>query len=149
MERMAVVAHFLRERRRPDAVPAVVVGAAALLWQYHGGISVSDIAERLGVGRQHVHREVAHHLGLPPRTLARLLRFRAATEAIRRGTGLAAVAADCGFYDQAHLAREFRTLAGATPSGYATSVQAGPALAALASDAEGQCTRPSEPEVSQ
>ena len=135
MDRMALVAHFLQRRRRPDAAPPVVAGAATLLSRYHGRISISQLAEQLGFGRQHVHREVAHHLGLPPRTLARLLRFQAATAAIRRGTGLATVAADCGYYDQAHLAREFRALAGDTPSGYATSVQAGPPPAGLASAA--------------
>jgi AraC-like DNA-binding protein len=126
MQRMAAVADFLRRRHRPDAAPAVVCGAAGLLAQYRGGITVTDLAARLGVGRQHLHREVAHHLGLPPRTLARLLRFRAAAEAIRRGTALADVAAGTGFYDQAHLAREFRALAGTSPSAYATNVQATP-----------------------
>jgi AraC-like DNA-binding protein len=33
-----------------------------------------------------------------------------------RGVSLAALAADCGYFDQAHLDREFRALAGCAPT---------------------------------
>ncbi|WP_238012487.1 hypothetical protein KZZ52_58795 [Dactylosporangium sp. AC04546] len=59
----------------------MVEGAAALLERHRGRIGIGELSEQLGYGRQHVHREVARHLGLPPQTLARLLRFRAAAAA--------------------------------------------------------------------
>ena len=47
------------------------------------------------------------------------------------GMGLAGLAAECGYYDQAHLAREFRSLAGCPPTQWLTEefrfVQAMPA----------------------
>jgi AraC-like DNA-binding protein len=64
-----------------------------------------------------VQRWFAAHVGVPPRTYLRLLRFQDAMRATQhtRGT-LADHAADAGFADQAHMAREFRRLAGTPPN---------------------------------
>jgi AraC-like DNA-binding protein len=118
--RLDLVEAFLRDRAlRRDAMPPVVAGAAALLHHHRGRLGVAELAERLGYGRQYVHRQVTRHLGLPPRTLARLLRFRSVAEAIRAGrlppSGFAGLAAAAGYADQSHLHREFRALAGRSP----------------------------------
>lgn len=44
------------------------------------------------------------------------MRFERALEPLRRGVELSAVAVDYGYYDQAHLCREVRDLAGVTPA---------------------------------
>ncbi|NWM54945.1 helix-turn-helix domain-containing protein, partial [Escherichia coli] len=57
-------------------------------------------------------------LGFAPRTYLRLLRFREALQDIqRRDDSLADTAAARGYADQAHMARDFRALAGMPPSG--------------------------------
>jgi AraC-like DNA-binding protein len=117
-ERRGLVEAFLRRRAEPAVLP-VVVAAATLVDRHAGRIGVARLAEELGCGRQHLHREVTRHLGLPPRTLARLTRFRsvlAAARTDRNAGGWAGLAADYGYYDQAHLYREFRDLAGMTPT---------------------------------
>ena len=119
--RLNLVEAFLRTRaRRRDPVPPVAAGAIALLTRHRGRVGVAELAERLGYGRQYVHRQVTHHLGLPPRTLARLLRFQAVAAAVRAGQvvqlGWAGLGAATGYADQPHLHREFRTLAGLTPA---------------------------------
>lgn len=54
-----------------------------------------------------------------PKTMARILRFGRllrtvrATDTVHRGR----VAIECGYYDQAHLHRDVRALAGTTPTG--------------------------------
>ncbi|TIS77106.1 MAG: helix-turn-helix transcriptional regulator, partial [Mesorhizobium sp.] len=54
-------------------------------------------------------------------TLSRIVRFnRALSLSKRQDDNWAGIAADCGYADQAHLVREFRQLAGETPSGLAT-----------------------------
>jgi methylphosphotriester-DNA--protein-cysteine methyltransferase len=73
-------------------------------------------------------------VGYGPKTLQRVLRFRrfvsridAGPPAGRAAHDLAALAADAGYADQAHLTRECRALAGLTPAALAR--QRGPAAA--------------------
>ena len=56
-----------------------------------------------------MRREFLEQTGLGPKFLARVLRFRRALELSPRAEGdFAGLALDCGYYDQAHLIREFR-----------------------------------------
>jgi AraC-like DNA-binding protein len=47
-----------------------------------------------------------------------VLRFERAVGLMRSGRELADVAYSCGYYDQPHFNRDFRALAGTTPSDY-------------------------------
>lgn len=57
---------------------------------------------------------------MPPKTAARILRFERAAHLVRaaRPAGLARIAGESGYHDQAHMTREFRVLAGITPAAY-------------------------------
>ncbi len=63
-----------------------------------------------------IHLRCLPTFGYGPRHLGRVMRFGRALEAIRAGTPLAQVAAECRYADQAHLTREVRALAGTTPT---------------------------------
>lgn len=80
------------------------------------GRAIHTLARRLGVDERTLRRRCAHALGYSPKTLERILRFRRALRLGRAGLPLTAVAATAGYADQAHLSRECRRLAGATPS---------------------------------
>jgi AraC-like DNA-binding protein len=84
---------------------------------------VAAVARGLGVTTRTLHRELVAWTGLSPVLLARTFRFQAALARLRRESGgpLAALAAEAGYADQAHMAREFRALAGAPPSAFARS----------------------------
>ena len=62
-----------------------------------------------------LQRACRRWLGLSPKAFLRIERAWAARRAIREGQPLAAVAADLGYADQAHLTREIRKLLGVTP----------------------------------
>jgi AraC-like DNA-binding protein len=62
-------------------------------------------------------------VGLPPKTLARIFRFdRAVSLLAQRDARLADVAFECGYYDQAHLNRDFRGFAGTSPASFARQI---------------------------
>ena len=58
------------------------------------------------------------HVGVGPKRLARIVRFRSALAMVAAGTPLADVALTAGYYDQAHFATEFRTHAAMTPTAF-------------------------------
>lgn len=81
-----------------------------------GRAKVAGIAREIGWSRKHLARRFADEVGLGPKSVSRIVRLNQAISAARNGeSGWAGIAADCGYADQAHLAREFRELAGAPP----------------------------------
>jgi len=69
----------------------------------------------LGLGRRQLERYCHAILGVAPKQFQRLTRFhKALSVAVTAGaSSMAEVALDAGFYDQSHLARDARQLAGA------------------------------------
>lgn len=79
--------------------------------------AVGAIAREVGLSPRQLQRRALDAFGYGPKTLARILRLTRALDAARSGTALATVAADHGFSDQAHLARDVRALTGTTLGG--------------------------------
>jgi AraC-like DNA-binding protein len=97
-------------------------GAWHRLTTSNGRIRVTALADELGWTRQHLVTRFRRHLGLTPKTVARLARLNLATSMLTNRP-LAEVATACGYADQAHLNRDFRLLTGSTPT---SSVPADP-----------------------
>jgi AraC-like DNA-binding protein len=95
-----------------DGAEAPRPGRAALLSQ-----SVREMGERSGLSPRALQRWFAAAVGVPPRTYLRLLRFQQSMEELRLDqASLADHAARIGYADQAHMAREFRSISGVTAS---------------------------------
>jgi AraC-like DNA-binding protein len=105
-------------RRAPRALqPAAPVLDHAWRLLVGGPARVGDVARTVGYTRRHLNERFATEFGLTPKQAARVARFDRSRRALQAGAGsLAAVAAACGFYDQAHMAREWNDLAGVPPS---------------------------------
>ena len=84
----------------------------------HGRVGVGTLAEEVGWSRRHLSERFRREFGLSPKVAGRVMRFEVAHRLLRASDrpGLAEVAARAGVYDQAHLHREWRELAGCTPS---------------------------------
>jgi AraC-like DNA-binding protein len=83
-----------------------------------GAVPVGKVAAEVGWSRRHLAQRFAREFGLGPKDTARVVRFHRSRRLLQRPgrPRLAAVAAACGYYDQAHLAREWNDLAGCPPS---------------------------------
>lgn len=86
-------------------------------------LRVEDVASRLHVSTRTVQRVARRYVGLPPLTMIRRRRLQEAAQRLRTdpSTSLAVLASQLGYVDQAHLATEFRTILGFTPSAYRAS----------------------------
>lgn len=114
--RLALADRLLCERiAAGPALGPELPWAWARLLESGGRLGVSSLAESLGWSHRHLVARFQDQVGLPPKTAARVIRFGRAVRRLRSGTAPAEVAADCGFYDQAHMNREFRTLGDTTP----------------------------------
>jgi AraC-like DNA-binding protein len=88
-----------------------------------GRMPVTAIAKNIGWSRKHLAGRFTAETGLGPKTFARIVRFNRALTLSQAGTGgWAGIAAECGYSDQAHLAREFREMAGATPGSWQANI---------------------------
>ena len=118
--RFDVIEAFLLARAAagPAADPAVA-WACERLDRSEGRVSVSALAREVGCSRRYLHARFRTQVGLAPKTLARLVRFHAVRRRIERAPARwADVALDAGYCDQSHLNRDFRELAGTTPSDF-------------------------------
>jgi AraC-like DNA-binding protein len=80
---------------------------------------VDTLAAELGCSRRYLVAGFREQVGVPPKTLARILRFHRAVGMMGSGPGWAEIALSCGYYDQAHLIRDFNQFAGSSPSDFA------------------------------
>ena len=128
--RFAVLDAFLSARADAGPEPArEVAWAWRRLVTTHGAVPVSELAQEVGWSRRHLVTRFHQQVGLSPKTVARVIRFShllRRVEAAGPG-GWSRIAAECGYYDQAHMNRDFREFAGTTPTDYlarrVTSVQ--------------------------
>ncbi|MFD9301950.1 helix-turn-helix domain-containing protein [Streptomyces sp. NPDC060048] len=128
--RFDLLDHALSVRLQRGPRPAPEVSHAwRLLSRAGGAIPVGRIAGEVGWSQGHLIRRFTQQIGLTPKASARVLRFHRAVRLVtREGAGPTEVTAACGFYDQAHLNREFRALAGTTPGQMAAACVAEGAL---------------------
>lgn len=129
-ERVAVVERTLLERiaakgRRGNLPAELPARAVALFLRSRGAVNVRDAAAALGVNERALQRAFDESVGISPKGLARVLRFRHAVRAIERTVAAGgqpswtSLAYDAGYADQPHFIREFKSLAGVTPVEYA------------------------------
>lgn len=85
-----------------------------------GTLRIEELAREVGWSRRHLAGRFHQEIGLAPKAAARTIRFERACDLLRAPArpALVDVAIDCGYADQAHLARDFRELAGLTATSW-------------------------------
>ena len=94
-----------------------VTWALERLGHSHGLASIRELGSALGWTPKTLIDRFRYEVGLAPKQVARMMRFSRAVEllSLPEPRGLRDIAVECGYYDQAHLNREFREFAGSTP----------------------------------
>jgi AraC-like DNA-binding protein len=116
--RFDLLDRLLLARLAEGPAPAPEVRRAwGLLDGTAGQVSVADIADDVGWSRKHLVDRFKRQVGLSPKVMARVLRFHRASDLMLHGVpNWVDIALTCGYYDQAHMNREFRALSGLTPT---------------------------------
>lgn len=86
-----------------------------------GRVTIDQLADAAGISGRQLERRFRHEVGIAPKLFCRILRFQQVFRAVEKNSaGWAGVAADCGYYDQAHLIRDFQEFARQTPAVFLT-----------------------------
>lgn len=75
-----------------------------------------EMARTLAMSDRSFNRLWNEIVGIQPRRFVQLMRFHTALALIESGEELAAVASECGYSDQAHMARGIKAISGLPPS---------------------------------
>jgi AraC-like DNA-binding protein len=124
-QQFVVVEQYLNTKLAKAAPihPAVRYAVAQL--SAEGGVRrVRKIQTDSGLSHTRFIQLFREHVGLTPKLFCRVRRFRAMLDQIKKGIPVnwAELAADCGYFDQAHLIRDFRAFAGTTPLEYSRAM---------------------------
>ena len=115
--KIAAVDAFLSTRLSSGRFDAHLLALAATVIDRHGLVSVDQLASSAGVSSRQLERRFLQEVGIGPKLLARIVRFQQVFRAVDQSNpAWAEVAIECGYYDQAHLIRDFKQFAQQTPA---------------------------------
>jgi len=81
--------------------------------------NINDIASRHGITPRYLHKLIYEHTGLSPKSFIKISRFQLSLRLIAKNERpFTSIAYDCGYFDQSHFIRDFKSFTGITPSAY-------------------------------
>jgi AraC-like DNA-binding protein len=118
---MARAAERFLEPRLPASLPLHPTGrAAAAMLESHGRLKVADAIRLSGLSERHFERRFAEHMGLAPKLFARVARLNYVVRLKAEQPALTwvQISQDAGYFDQTHLVKDFKAMAGAPPGAF-------------------------------
>jgi AraC-like DNA-binding protein len=114
-----ILEHYLWKRLAKPLERHPAVGFA--LREFQGARTVADVSGEIGLSARRFIEVFTDEVGLTPKLFCRVRRFQKVLRRIGMGQRVewAAVALDCGYFDQAHFNHDFRAFSGLNPSAYA------------------------------
>ena len=99
--------------------PAVEYGVRQFL-RSPGTRTVAHVQSETGLSHTRFIHLFKQNVGVTPKLFCRIQRFRTVIQQVEsaRAINWAAIAIECGYFDQAHMIHDFRTFAGITPAMY-------------------------------
>jgi AraC-like DNA-binding protein len=120
-ERFDLLEGWLWRRFRRHTPPTRAVSHALTMIRTRSSEArITRLAGEIGISHKHLLREFDRCVGLRPKAFARICAFQRVIQWVgwKREIDWADAAVRCGYYDQAHLIREFRSFSGLTPGSY-------------------------------
>ena len=116
-EGIDVLERFLIQRLSDVQIDSRVQMALKRIEECSGQIRIGQLARDCQVSLRHLNRLLRNWVGFSPKRLARIMRFQALLRHMETSPSdcSARVAAELGYFDQAHLANEVALFAGTSP----------------------------------
>jgi len=116
----AVEAFFLRCVPRPDKNMDLAGRLVNLILEQPEIRTVDDLADRTALGKRSLQRLFREYVGIPPKWVIRRYRLHDLIDRLEAGHPLdwAGLALELGYFDQAHLIHDFRSITGYSPTDY-------------------------------
>ena len=100
-DKIAIVNHVMRDLNRQDFFE-----------------NIASIASRYGISSRYLQKLFLQYTGLTPKLYSKIHRFQHSLRLVtKKEAPLTSIAYDCGYFDQSHFIREFKSFTGLTPSG--------------------------------
>jgi AraC-like DNA-binding protein len=111
---------LLAQARKPLQRHRAVDGALALFRHIHLAPPVAEISNEIGISSRRLIQVFSAEVGLTPKLFCRVRRFQQALRLMDRQIEFdgAGMAADCGYFDQAHFIHDFKAFSGMSPTEY-------------------------------
>lgn len=117
LEKAAAVEKFLTRRLTRNHQDLRLIQLASRIVASAGLISIDQLAHGAGISSRQLERRFLREVGIGPKLLGRIIRFQQVFRAVEQCSSVwASVALECGYYDQAHLIRDFNQFAQQTPA---------------------------------
>ena len=85
--------------------------------------SINNIASKHGITPRYLHKLIYQHTGLSPSSFNKINRFQFSLKLIAKNEQpLTSIAYRCGYFDQSHFIRDFKSFTGLTPSAYLENI---------------------------
>lgn len=120
-ERLAVIENMIVERLAlKNGFDFAMARAAKIIETANGLISVEELSKQVGIGSRHLERKFRQKIGLSPKSLCRIIRLQTLLNVLKtnRAKSWTELTMDFGYFDQAHLIRDFKQFTGKTPLTY-------------------------------
>ena len=116
-EKIRAVEKFLTRRLTNGEHDPRLMKIAARIVDSRGLIAVDELAADAGMSSRQLERRFSREVGVGPKLLGRIIRFQQVFRAVEQSNSAwAEIAIECGYYDQAHLIRDFNQFAQQTPA---------------------------------
>jgi AraC-like DNA-binding protein len=118
-EKLRVLDLLLQERVARAAGPSKLVSEALSVLEVPG-VNVATCARSAGLSERRFSQLFREDVGVGPKLWCHIQRFQRATSNLHNGLEVrwAELALECGYYDQAHFANDFRAFSGINPTTY-------------------------------
>lgn len=114
--RVNILNSWLNGKVSAQYICNISAAAISVIRTNNGNISISALSRKFEMSQRWLEKLFKREVGLTIKQYARVVRCQYASLAHNSSNSWAKVAADCGYTDQSHLTREFRSILGMTPS---------------------------------